>query len=117
MELSSTELKTFIDEFTGNSGYQSAERLYDQPVECKLPSIYGYKFSWMMDGKLLVNNLVPNHPSGGILESDWGYLNVKHFTVQDLTLQEIRSITEDYNLSINNITFDRFKELLSILKK
>ena len=47
----------------------------------------------------------------------WGYLNMKHFRVGDLTPQEIGNINKSQTMRIHHITLERLTELLDILEE
>tara|TARA_Y100000591_G_C21682376_1_gene618753 strand:- start:229 stop:537 length:309 start_codon:yes stop_codon:yes gene_type:complete len=101
MELSSpSELKDYLTEFCKRDGKVI--------VSSYRPECTSYSF--MYKGLLLVHGLRLDLPFSG-------YLSVKHFSVKDLSLKEIRNISDEYTLSIDSIPFDRFKELLSTLIK
>ena len=96
MELSPTELKDYLTVFC---------KQYGRVIEgCS--DTGGTSYSFMYKGILLVH---------GMTSSFSGYLSVKHFSVKDLSIEEIKNISKAYTLSIESIPSERFKELLSVL--
>ena len=96
MALSPTELKEYLTVICKRDG-RVLEGCSDTG---------GTSYSFMYKGILLVY---------GPTSSFSGYLSVKHFSVKDLSLEEIKNISKAYTLSIESIPSERFKELLSVL--
>lgn len=96
MELSPTELKDYLTVFCKQCG-RVIEGCSDTG---------GTSYSFMYKGLLLVH---------GMTSTFNGYLSVKHFSVKDLSIEEIKSISKVYTLTIDSIPSERFKEMLSVL--
>jgi hypothetical protein len=78
----------------------------------------GHRFGFYSSGTMIANQItLTSDPTYPPTPCCWGYLNMKHFRVGDLTPQEIGNINKSQTMRIHHITLERLTELLDILEE
>ena len=110
MDRTPNQIKMLMELITNTPGKRGSNR-YSQKW---LPpdEDAGYRFSYWLNGKCIVNQLVPSSEDHTPTAGEWGYLKMKNIP-DDMILPREHTLTnESGTLRIHHLTFDRLLELL-----